>query len=524
MTTEIEFHTESELFAKIAQNEKLPKHIIPFIQPTVVFNFEDLNNLIDKHNEIMGNKTKIRYTSFISLAGVDVQLYYQQGKFTSAITIGDKLTGIDFTDKISNIPNVTLRLTKDADIIINGTVTIREADYFNVNDLIINNENSPYHQFTNVEDLIINALYSGDTKLLNQDIRFYANELLYVDKCTQHPVNEQFKILQELGFSIPENTNNNLANTAKDIYDRINDIQKNKYSIPYQLKGIIVKPNDPKILENTKKNEHSNDPCIYLWKLNNKGTETQVKKIDWSMEPTGELIPHLKISKTILYGEPVTQIDLSSARSLSVYEEPITVNSRIIINTNDDNIPRITNVLPLKKKKDTLINCCPYCQSKLYKNERGGLFCTNPNCEEQLYARIIRYVAGVEPSLLPTAIRLIELKIIKSDVDIFTPHQSTIDSPCQSDLDKFTNTMLNISLVNLLYSLSIPYLTKAHATQIAYNFSSITLVIELFNNEPKLRHLHLGTWVTNSILHWYSLPEHKALLNTFQNDVHLVNC
>ena len=109
------------------------EHAIPMQSLDNAFNDQDV---IDFHNRIARilNTRDIRYTVEPKLDGVAVELRYEQGSLTLALTRGDGTMGEVITDNARTIPSVPLKLVSAGSGTVSGVLEVRGEVIINTKD------------------------------------------------------------------------------------------------------------------------------------------------------------------------------------------------------------------------------------------------------------------------------------------------------------------------------------------------------------------------------------------------------
>ena len=94
-------------------------HDKPMLSLSNVFNESEI---IDFDNRIKKEGFNPNYVCELKIDGLSVSLKYKNGKFVSAATRGDGVTGEDITHNVKTIKSIPLKINKDIDIEVRGEI------------------------------------------------------------------------------------------------------------------------------------------------------------------------------------------------------------------------------------------------------------------------------------------------------------------------------------------------------------------------------------------------------------------
>jgi DNA ligase (NAD+) len=337
--------------------------------------------------------------------GNAVNLIYRNGKFSQAITRGDKTKGRNVTEKLRR--KVPLFLEGiDLDVEIRGEVVIPTSIFY-----------EKYSHFKNPRNFVAGVLNrdENDESLL-EEIEFQALEARIHDGDYHYPENTQqwFKAHKF-------NTKNSYYRTFKasefsKIYDELKEYREK--TSPFQLDGFVVKAPEKIRKEKGEKSHHPN--WAIAVKFPPKEAVTRVTGFKWNIGTSGGVTPIATLEPTELDGTTVKNV--AAFNYGYIVREKIYPGAKVVIAKSGDIIPQIIKVLETgDESKFEMPHSCPSCGKKL-QVEGIHIYCDNEECEGKLFKKFLVgiRVLKLEKFGTVTCQNLYDAGF-KSVIDIFDP-------------------------------------------------------------------------------------------------------
>lgn len=342
--------------AKVPEDTKLQKmkHKIPMGSQAKVSSEEDFRKWVKKTGA----------TSFVcqeKLDGISIELVYENGLLTKAITRGDGFEGESVLHTVSLMENVRDKFSNFSgslrgEIILQKT---RFEKYF---------KDDGYSNPRNTA--------SGFTRKKTVDERLKHLKVIYFDVLTDneifHSESDKMNRIATLGLDRVETYFVGVENAVK-WYNYY--VEKLRDTLDYEIDGLIFKIND--LEEQEMLGSQDNRPKGQIaWKFPNQEKKSTVEKITWQVGGTGRVTPVCHITPVELGGVTVTKASLYNYGYIERLE--IGVGAKVVVSRAGDVIPRIERVLE-KTKTEKCPNKCPDCHASLTQ-EGEYLLCTNKAC------------------------------------------------------------------------------------------------------------------------------------------------
>ncbi len=202
---------------------------------------------------------------------------------------------------------------------------------------------------------------------------------------------EELEFLRQLGFD----TNNEImtADSAEEVWERVQDLEKKRDSMKYHIDGVVVKLNDNNLAAQLGVvGKTPRGWCAV--KFPAEEITTKCLDITWQVGRTGKLTPVAELEPVLLAGTVIKRATLHNYKEFLV--KGLRQNDTVVIRKAGDIIPEITNVL-VNLRIDTETNkeflapqVCPACGTKLITSPtKIDLICPNQqNCSAQILGRL----------------------------------------------------------------------------------------------------------------------------------------
>ena len=325
--------------------------------------------------------------------GVAVELVYEKGALTKALTRGDGQMGEIITENIKTIPSIPLRLfseenpTPPALLEVRGEVMIFKKDFQEMNQ---KKKESGDFLFANPRNAAAGSLRQLDSRITAQrPLRFYAHGLGVQDgtefscqsdflkgirqwaiPCLQIHEKEplQFPFLCQLSHSIEG---------ILDYYEEMKELQ---HHLPFDTDGVVIKVESFALQEKAGVIARSPRWAV-AGKFEPPLAQTQVEDIVLQVGRTGVVTPVAVMTPVSIEGVTIRQASLHNFQELK--RKDVRKGDLVEVWRAGDVIPEIVRVFTKKRKKTSHPfippTLCPSCQSSL-KPDGDYLRCFNSLC------------------------------------------------------------------------------------------------------------------------------------------------
>lgn len=275
------------------------------------------------------------------LDGNSIQLgYNKSGAFAIALTRGDGYEGADCTRHLQHVPNFPKK--GDPNMLVRAEVIVRKEDFENAKAGF----KKTYKNLRNMVAGVLNATSSDPAGL--KFFRVVAYEIMG-SKLSKV---EQLKKLKELGFEVA----NYWYTAGGELDDKQLSmaLEKSKKNSPYELDGIVLDVNDPKLRSTILPSRDTLEPeYAKKFKINDASNSAvgEVVDVEFNVSKTGYLKPRVQIKPVDLVGVTIQHATGFNAKFIK--DGQIGPGAKIHITRSGEVIPFITHVIePMKEGFD----------------------------------------------------------------------------------------------------------------------------------------------------------------------------
>ncbi len=403
-----------------ALSEKLPKidHKTRKYSLGDAFSTEDLIEFDERVKRFL-RVENVEYSCELKIDGLNITLWYEQGKLAKAITRGNGITGEDVTHTIRTIHNLPLELKEPLDLEVAGEVFIGKNDFES-----INNKLEEENRFKNTRNLAAGSVRQLDPKISSQrNLQVFLYEM---GATTQQniPTKDQtvlFNFFDQL--MLPHNPSLKVFNGISDVInfcDQWSDRSLHK-DLDFDIDGVVVKIHDFDLRTRLGYTAKTAKWAI-AYKFPAEQKYTKLLDIEFQVGRTGAITPVAILEPVDIAGSTVARATLHNQDEIT--RKGVKIGDTVIIHKAGDIIPEVLE--PIESMRDgseseiIYPSKCPEC-AELVDMTETIYRCQNNDCparhRENLYyfAQSLK-VDGLGPSTIDS---LLELNLIHSPADLW---------------------------------------------------------------------------------------------------------
>ncbi|MCH7666215.1 MAG: NAD-dependent DNA ligase LigA [Acidobacteria bacterium] len=436
---------------------------------------------------------EIAYVLEPKLDGASLELVYENGLLTRAVTRGDGQVGEDVTENVRTIKAVPLKLRapkgtgkrgsrKWPPLLAVRAEVIMPIDSFDAfNEKLIAEGKEPYASPRNTASGAIRQL---DSRLVaERPLDIYVYDLLVGD-LAQMAVGTQWEVLEALeDFGLRVNDLPRRVTSLDEVADYHQRMMAIRDELNYEIDGVVIKLDDIAARDELGATSH-HPRWAYAFKFPPRKEITRVLEILASVGRTGVVTPVAIMRPVEIGGVTVSRATLHNREEVA--RKDIRKGDKVRVQRAGDVIPQVVERIPEKGKrrrpKFKMPKGCPSCGTELI--ERGP-FSVCPNsfeCPAQLKGRIIhfgsRYALDIEGLGEESAKMFVELGLVKHLPDLFelkTEQLIDLEGFAEKSATALVDAIATASKTDLhrfLYGLGIPEVGNTVARDLANHFRS----------------------------------------------------
>ncbi|HQC31886.1 MAG TPA: NAD-dependent DNA ligase LigA, partial [Candidatus Cloacimonas sp.] len=490
------------------------------------YSLEEVLAFINRTNNDLGYNSE--YCAELKIDGFSINLYYENGNFVYATTRGDGLEGEDVTENFRLLPDVPFTIDYQGAIEIRGEIYIPVQDFLALNEFRRENELKTFANPRNAAAGSIKLknreeVKSRHLKALFYALGYYESPLLYkneiIDKQTR-----LLDFLDELGFPTSKRT---LCKNYREVEDFCLQIEQERYTIPYDIDGIVIKVNS---LEDQKKLGWTakSPKWAIAYKFKPEEKETVLESVSFQVGRTGAVTPVANLKPVFISGSTVSHATLHNADEIKRLD--LHYGDTVLVVKSGEIIPKILSVnvskRPVNSKPVEFPAACPVCKSPLQRDEDGSInYCPNANCPAQIQRKLEHFAAreamdiyGLGSSLIA---RLIETGQIKWIPDIYHLDYNKIAAmermgkKSAENLQKAIEASKSKNFDRVLFALGIRHIGLITARTLAQHFQNIDALIAA-DEEELLSVPDIGSIIALSIIGFFSQKSNLQMIDALK--------
>ncbi|MGI6292671.1 MAG: NAD-dependent DNA ligase LigA [Bacteroidales bacterium] len=377
---------------EITKNFKNVKHSTPMLSLGNTYNQSELAAFISRVENGL-NENKIAYVCELKIDGVAIALIYKNGKLEQAITRGDGIWGDDITANVRTIRTIPLSLQENVPPLleVRGEIFLPHTAFNELNEEREDMGETPFANPRNAASGSLKLQDSAEVAKRKLDCYIYHLSTELSD------INNHYDSLQLLKqWKFKTSSHSRLCYSFNEIIDFINEWDKKRHSLPFDIDGIVIKVNEysqQSQLGFTSKNPR----WAIAYKFKAEQVATKLLDITYQVGRTGVITPVANLEPVQLAGTTVKRASLHNADFISQLD--IHDNDTVYVEKGGEIIPKIVGVDVQQRNQNTkavnFITHCPECRTQLIKKEgEVAHYCPNSkNCPPQIKGRIEHFIS-----------------------------------------------------------------------------------------------------------------------------------
>ncbi len=474
--------------------------------------------IIDWENRIKKiTQGTIEYVCELKYDGVAIGIRYENGKLTKAVTRGDGVQGENVTNNVKTIRSIPLQLKDDfpSDFEIRGEIFMPIEVFKKLN---IEREELGEPLFANPRNTASGTLKMQDsTVVASRSLDSY----LYGVYGENLSLKSHFSAVEKArawGFKIPDIDKRFIEKTStiKGIMDFIHYWDKERYNLPFEIDGVVIKVNDYEIQQELGFTAKSPRWAI-AFKFKAERVETILESVSFQVGRTGAITPVANLKPVSLGGTVVKRASLHNQDQIEKLS--LFLGDTVFIEKGGEIIPKVVGVNISKRSPSStpvvFINACPDCGFQLdRKPGEAQHYCLNEgNCPTQIKGKLEHFIGrkamNIEGLGSETIDLLFEKGLVRSITDLY---ELTFDQIVNLDgmAEKSANNLLQgleiskgVPFSRVLFALGIRHVGETVAKKLVNHFGSIQALADA-TKEELLQVEEIGEKIAESIRCYFS--------------------
>lgn len=486
------------------------------------YNYEDLKDWYQKIQKEYG--TDVELVCELKIDGLAIALTYENGIFTRGVTRGDGVTGEEITQNLKTIKAIPLKLKDNVNLDVRGEIYMPKTSFEKLN---AENLEKGEKLFANPRNAAAGSLRQLDSSITaKRDLSMFTYTLVTEDLDNPPSTHyESIMYMKEQGFKV--NPNIRLCKNADEAIEYCKEWENKRFDLDYATDGVVIKVNKVAIQEDLGFTSRA-PKWATAFKFPPEEISTVIESIELGVGKTGAITPVANFKPVQLAGSTVSRASLHNFDEIKRLD--IKIGDTVLIKKAAEIIPKVIKVVDTPHHEDRPAyipaKVCPACNKPLSTIEgEVNLYCTNPDCEGQLKAKIEYWVSkdamdidSLGPSIIE---QLFSRGMVKTPADLY---KLTIEDFMKLDLvkEKSATTLYESiqqsksnPLKRFITALNIKNIGKETADILAREFGTLENLINADFN--KLKEINgIGELTANEIVKFFKDKKNITLLNEFK--------
>jgi len=502
-------------------------HIEKMMSLDNVFDLEELSAWFDRVEKEIANP---QYLCELKVDGLAINLKFENGQLTRALTRGNGTTGEDVTLNVKTIKSLPHNLSgkKVPELIeVRGEVFFPIAQFNEMNEAL---EEAGKPLFANPRNGAAGSLRQKDPRVTASrplDVVVHGvGARTGIDFSAQSQAYELLK-----GLGLPTSARFKVCSNRAEVTDFIGYYEAHRHDVEHEIDGVVIKVDE--IASQEKLGFTSRAPkWAIAFKYPPEEVTTKLLDIKVSVGRTGRVTPFAFMEPVKVAGSTVTNATLHNAQE--VIRKGILIGDTVIIRKAGDVIPEV--LAPVVERRDgserafVMPTNCPDCGSELRAITEGDVDIRCPNtrsCPAQLRERIY-YIASrsaldIDVLGYEAATALLSEKILEDESELFdlTPAKlvkssffTKKDGQPAANVDKLMSALevaKTRPLWRTIVALSIRHVGPTSAQALATEFGSLEKLATASVEEIAAID-GVGATMAEAISEWFAVDWHKRIV------------
>lgn len=466
------------------------------------------------------------------LDGLAVEIVYENGLFTEALTRGDGETGEVVTAAVRTVRNVPLLLSGNGEmprrLEVRGEVVIFKEDFAKLN---ARHAREGQKTFANPRNAAAGALRQLDLSVArSRPLRFLAYSLGlsdWGDMASPQTQSEVIMLFQKYGFSMPPQ--GKLCKGVAEVEEYVEWARQNRDNFPMEIDGVVAKLDS--VAGQAVLGFTSRAPRFSVaFKFPAMQARSKLLNIEVQVGRTGALTPVAILEPVAVGGVTVSHATLHNEDEIKALD--LRIGDTVIVQRAGDVIPQIAGVVLELRPKDAEIYVfptkCPACGQPVRREPDEAVWrCDNMACPAINLRAILHFVSksgldiqGIGEKWIQ---QLVESGKVKSPADLFELKVSDLLGfermgavLARKFVDALAEAKTTATLTKLICALGIRHVGAQTAKALAENFSDLDELAAA--SAERLREIgDIGPEVSASIRYFFETPANVLILQRLKN-------
>ncbi len=373
--------------------------------------------------------TDVHWLCELKIDGLAINLLYEDGRLTRALTRGDGRTGEDVTHNVRTIEGIPTTLTGSAEHPVPRLVEVRGEVFFPVEafaDLNASLVEAGKDPFANPRNAAAGSLRQKDPRVTaTRPLRMLVHGLGRREGLDLARQSEGYDLLA--GWGLPVSSHYRVLESAEEVQAFVAAVGEDRHGVEHEIDGVVVKIDEIAVQRRLGSTSRAPRWAI-AYKFPPEEVTTKLLDIRVNVGRTGRVTPFGYMEPVVVAGSTVSLATLHNAHE--VVRKGVLIGDTVVLRKAGDVIPEILGpVVDLRdgsEREFVMPSECPACGTPLAPQKEGDKDIRCPNarsCPSQLRERVFglagRGALDIEALGWEGAIALLEAGVIEDESTLF---------------------------------------------------------------------------------------------------------
>lgn len=471
----------------------------------------------------------------LKVDGLAINLIYENGKLTRALTRGNGTTGEDVTVNvrtIKGVPNTLNDKNPPKLVEIRGEIYFPLASFNELNESL---EESGKTVFANPRNAAAGSLRQKDPKVTaGRPLSLLVHGIGAVQGREFPTLSGAYESLKNWG--LPVSNRYRVVQNKNQVREFVDYYLEHRHDVEHEIDGVVIKVNERAAQKKVGFTSRAPKWAI-AYKYPPEEVTTKLLDIRVSVGRTGRVTPFGFMEPVRVAGSTVTNATLHNVEEIK--RKGVLIGDIVVLRKAGDVIPEILGPVVERRtgdeRKFVMPKKCPECASSLRAMSEGDVDIRCPNsrsCPAQLRERIFyigsRAALDIDVLGYEAAQALLDSKLIADEGDLFDLDATDLlkieffrkkDGKIAANAEKLLSALEGARsrpLWRVLVALSIRHVGPTAAQALAREFGSID-AISGATTEELSRIDGVGDVIAESIIEWFQEGWHREIVKKWRS-------
>ena len=351
------------------------------------------DDLVGWAQRVESEVSGFHYLCELKIDGVAINLLYEGGRLTRALTRGDGRTGEDVTLNVRTIEGIPTRLDEREhpvpDLVeIRGEVFFRLEDFAELNAGLVEAGRAP---FANPRNSAAGSLRQKDPRVTaRRSLHMLVHGMGRREGLDIDSQSHAYELMRAWG--LPTSPHYRVLDTMTQVREFIGEVEAQRHDYDHEIDGVVVKVDEIAVQRRLGSTSRAPRWAI-AWKYPPEEVNTRLLDIQVNVGRTGRVTPFGVMEPVTVAGSTVSMATLHNGHE--VKRKGVLIGDTVVLRKAGDVIPEILGpVVELRdgtEREFVMPTHCPSCGTELGQQKEGDKDIRCPNsrtCPSQLRERL----------------------------------------------------------------------------------------------------------------------------------------